>query len=70
VTGFLGIDYTEPLADQPGLDGLQEAVVMGGAVPESATDWSSFLARAGQVVIQHQQWRPIDRSARICAYHQ
>jgi acyl-CoA synthetase (AMP-forming)/AMP-acid ligase II len=57
VTDFLGTDYTELLAGQPGLDRLGETVVMSGPVPASSTSWPTFLARAEQVALDEARER-------------
>src|SRR3989442_971044 len=49
VTNFLDTSYVELLRDVPGLDTLQEIVVLDGEVPSDATAWSDFLDRAGDV---------------------
>jgi acyl-CoA synthetase (AMP-forming)/AMP-acid ligase II len=47
-TDFLGTNYVEMLARQPGLD-LGEMVVLDGTVSEKATAWEDFMARRDAV---------------------
>jgi acyl-CoA synthetase (AMP-forming)/AMP-acid ligase II len=49
VTDFLDIDYVAELDGVAGLEDLGEIVVMSGPVPEGATAWNTFVARAGAV---------------------
>ena len=49
VTNFLDTSYVELLRDVPGLDALQEIVVLDGDVPADATAWDDFRARASEV---------------------
>ncbi len=49
VTDLLGTDLVGLLADVPGLDGLEETVVLTGPVPAGCTPAAEFAARSAQV---------------------
>lgn len=57
VTDFLGTNYVDLLDGVPGLEGLQEIVVLSGPVPSGATAWSDFVGRGDAVDPAHARTR-------------
>jgi len=62
VTDFLDTDYVALLQDVPGVESLEQIVVLRGTVPEGCISWNDFLARADGV-------DPAVSSARAAAVH-
>jgi acyl-CoA synthetase (AMP-forming)/AMP-acid ligase II len=57
VTDFLDTDYVALLDGVPGLDAVEEIVVLRGSVPDGTTAWADFVSRADDVAPDAAQER-------------